>query len=599
MTDDDQKKVVPIDYTHRSYESIRRDLLGIAERLYPATFQDWSEASFGSLMIDAVSYVGDQLSFYLDYNTNETFLDTAYQYDNILRLGRSLGYKYRGRPSTFGPVAFFVKVPASSTGIGPDTSYIPILKRGTKVGTSGGLGFILTENIDFGNPRNSTVVATTDTSTGAPTSFAIKAYGNVVSGRFGQEQITVGAYTSFLKVSLSSANISEIVSVVDAAGNEYYEVDYLAQDMVYEEIPNNNFRQDNVPSVIKPLLVSRKFVLIQDRNSAALQFGSGDYNSTNVVAQPQSVAADVFGKSYVTDMTFDPTRVSKNQNFGVVPQNTTLTVTYRATNPTNSNVSVGGLNAVSSVNAEFKNRNQLTTAKINDVIASLEVTNEVPITGDVSNLTSGELKRQVYDTFPTQNRAVTQADYENLTYRMAAKYGSIARCSVQRDPNSLKRNLNMYVISEDKFGLLTTTNSTIKNNLKTWLNNYRMLNDTIDILDAYIINLGIEFIIKAAVGVDKYSLLDSAIGALRRYFSTRLFIGEHFSISNVYGELKKVPGLLDVTNVKITNKAGNQYATTEFDIDSNISPEGTYLTCPKNAIFEIKFPGVDIKGKIR
>ena len=143
----------PINYTSREFESIRGDLLQIAERLYPDSFQDFSEASFASLMVDAVAYVGDQLSFYLDYNVNESFLDTAYQFNNVLRHGRILGYKYTGRPSTYGSVGLFVLVPASSTGIGPDTDYIPILKRGTQFSADNGLNFSLTENIDFADPK--------------------------------------------------------------------------------------------------------------------------------------------------------------------------------------------------------------------------------------------------------------------------------------------------------------------------------------------------------------------------------------------------------------------------------------------------------------
>ena len=596
---DEQKKIVPINYTHREFESIRKDLLQVAERLYPDTFQDFSEASFGALMIDAVAYVGDQLSFYLDYNINETFLDTAYQYNNIVRHGKALGYKYTGRPSTYGKVALYVLVPASSTGLGPDTNYIPVLKRGSRFTSSTGLNFVLIENVDFADPKNPVVAAKIDSSTGAPTYYAIKAYGSVVSGRFGREDIKVGVYERFKRIKLSAANVSEVISVIDSEGNEYFEVDYLSQDIIFKEITNNNYKNDNVPSILKPYLVSRKFVVDRDRNSAYLQFGSGKAGSSNVVAEPQSVALDIFGKDYVTSMTFDPTQLSKNENFGIVPSATTLTVLYRTTNPNNSNVSVGGVANVSSGRFEFKERRSLSNNVVQAIINSLEVANEEPIVGNVSNPTSTELKTRIYDTFPTQNRAVTQADYENVVYRMPAKFGSVVRCSVQRDPDSAKRNLNMYVISEDRFGKLTSTNSTIKTNLKTWLNDYRMINDTIDILGAYIINIGMEYIIKPSEGVDKYSLLDTANKALQRHFKTRFYIGEPLYISDIYKVLKDVKGVLDVTKVKIVNKDSSQYADTQFDIPSNLSPDGSYLIAPANTIFEIKFPANDIKGKIR
>ena len=596
---DDEKKILPIDYTHREFDTIRRDLIGIAERFYPETFRDFSEGSFGAMMVDAVAYIGDQLSFYLDYGVNESFLDTAYQYDNILRHGRVMGYKYTGRPSTYGKVAFYILVPASATGLGPDNDYMPILKRGTTLSTNTGTQFVLTENIDFSDVSNQIVVARTNPTTGAPTFYAVKAYGTVVSGMFSSKNVVVGDYERFKRIILGNPNIAEIISVFDSEGNEYFEVDYLAQDMVYKEIPNRNFLNDNVPSVLKPTLVSRKFVVQRTLNSTILQFGSGVANQSDVVADPSTVAMEVFGKDYVTDTTFDPTRLSKNVSYGIVPSNTTLTIVFRSTNASNSNVATNGLNSVSAPILQFENEIALDTSVVATVRSSIECSNEEPIIGDVNNNTSNEIKRKIYDTFPTQNRAVTQADYENVAYRMPAKFGSIKRVSAQRDPNSERRNLNLYVISEDRFQKLTTANATIKTNLKTWLNHYRMLSDTIDIVDAYIINFGIDFVVRAKTTVDKYNLLSECVSRLQSKFSTHYFIGEHISIAQIYAELSNVKGVLDVLNVKITNKTGGNYSAVQFNINDNTSPDGASIIIPKNAIAELKFPTVDIKGKVR
>jgi hypothetical protein len=594
-----QKKLLPIDYTHRDFETIQQDLLEIAERFYPDSFQDFSEASFGSLMIDAVSYVGDQLSFYLDYNVNESFLDTAYQYNNVVRHGAIMGYKFTGRPSTYGEVALFILVPATVTGIGPDTDYLPVLKRGTVFGTDNGLSFVLTENVDFAKPTNTFVVARTNATTGAPTFYAVKAYGKVVSGNFGQERVPVGAFERFRKVTLDAQNVAEIISVFDTDGNEYFEVDYLVQDMIFKEIPNSNFKNDNVPSLIKPTLVSRKFVTQMIRDTVTLQFGSGKLSNSDVVANPQNFAVDVFGKTYVNTATFDPSRLSENQSFGIVPTNTTLIVTYRTTNGINSNVATGGITNVITSNFDFKNREALVESKVRGVENSIEATNEEPITGDVAYPTTTEVKQRIYDTFPTQNRAVTQADYENLAYRMHSKFGAIKRCSVQKDLDSQKRNLNMYVVSEDTAGKLLLANSTIKNNLKTWLNQYRMINDTIDILDPYILNFGINFVVKPQKMSDKFIVIDNCVEALRKHFEQPLFIGEALYISDIYQVLKDVTGVLDVVKVKIFLKSGGDYSTASIDVDKNISPDGSYLAVPNNAIMELKFPDVDIIGKVR
>ena len=595
----DQKKIVPINYTSREFESIRNDLVQLAERLYPDSFQDFSESSFAALMVDTVSYVGDQLSFYLDYNINEAFLDTAYQYNNILRHGRILGYKHTGRPSTFGEVSLFVLVPASATGLGPDSDYLPIVRRGTTLVTDGGAHYSLLENIDMSDPRHPVVVARVDDSTGAPTFYAIKAYGKVVSGLYVTERVAVGDYERFKRVTLTTPNVSEVLSVVDTEGNTYYEVDYLAQDIIYKEIPNTNYKNDNVASVIKPYLVSRKYTVEHTRETTVLQFGSGQANENNVVADPQTVAMDSFGKTYTTSTTFDPSKLSKNKNFGIVPSNTNLIVTIRTTNPIESNVAVGALKTVAAPLLDFKNEGSLVTSKIQSVRTSVEVNNEKPITGDVTNLSSAEVKQRIYDTFPTQNRAVTQSDYENVAYRMPAKFGSIRRVSVQKDPDSAKRNLNMYVISEDSFGNLTKTNTVIKNNLKTWINQYRMINDTVDILDPFILNFGINFTIKVMSGADKYSVINACIASLSNYYSAGFFIGEHFSISDIYAELKKVNGVLDVLKAKVVGKTGANYSGATINIEKNLSPDGNMVIIPKNAIVEIKFPNVDIVGSAR
>jgi hypothetical protein len=595
----DQKKNLPINYTNREFSGIRNDLIELAERFYPDTFQDFSEASFGAMMIDAVAYVGDQMALHLDYNINESFLDTSYQLGNVLRHGRVLGYKDPGRPSTYGEVALYIMVPASSTGMGPDAAYIPILSRGSSFTSDTGLKFVLTENVNFADDKNSVVVAKVDNTTGAPTRYAIKAYGNVVSGDFAQKEVSVGAYERFRRISLNVENVSEIISVFDNEGNEYFEVDYLAQDMVYKELKNKNYKNDNVPSILKPMLVSRKFVVERTPTGYVLQFGSGEDGGSNIVASPQNVALDIFGKTYVTDTTFDPTRLTKNQSFGVVPSNTTLTITYRTNNPTNSNVAAGSLKTVSNSRLIYENRASLSSELVSEINTTIEVANETPIVGDITNPSTAEIKRRIYDTFPTQNRAVTQTDYENLAIRMPGKYGSLKRVSAQKDNDSQKRNINMYVVSEDSFGKLIQTNGTIKENLKTWLNQHRMINDTVDILDTYIINIGMEFVIKTVDGADKSAALASAVTRLANKYSEGFFIGEPIYISDIYSELKKEPNILDVIKVKIVPKTGGSYSYVDLQINKNLSPDGSYLMCPKNAIFELKFPQTDIKGKVR
>ena len=207
-----------IKYTNREFNSIKEGLVDYAKRYYPEVHKDFSAASFGSLMLDTVAYVGDILSFYLDYQTNESFLDTAVEYDNILRLGEQVGYKQPLKANSFGVVSLFVLAPVTTVGSAPDTTYLPVLAKGSRFSSDSGQVFTLIDDIDFSNDSNEVVVATSNAQDGQPTSFAVKAMGRVISGEVNTETVSVGEFTRFLTVSLSDPNITEITSVVDAEG---------------------------------------------------------------------------------------------------------------------------------------------------------------------------------------------------------------------------------------------------------------------------------------------------------------------------------------------------------------------------------------------
>jgi hypothetical protein len=265
----------PIKYTSREFDTIKNDLIEHAKRYYPDTFRDFNEASFGALMLDTVAYVGDILSFYLDYQVNESFLDSAIEYDNVVRLARQMGYKFQSNPSSYGSVAIYVIVPASTSGLGPDTSYMPVLKKGTQLSSTGGNTFMLEEEVRFDDPSNEIVAARTDTSTGLPTHYAIRSYGRIVSGIFSVDNIGVGGFERFKRIKLNSQNVSEVMSVVDSEGNEYLEVEHLSQNTVYKEIVNKGDNKETVPSILRPLIAPRRFVVEKERGSVFLQFGYG------------------------------------------------------------------------------------------------------------------------------------------------------------------------------------------------------------------------------------------------------------------------------------------------------------------------------------
>jgi hypothetical protein len=433
----------------------------------------------------------------------------------------------------------------------------------------------------------------------------VKAFAQVVSGQQFEEQIDIGNYQRFLTATIDDSNVTEIISVKDSQGNEYYEVENLSQDVVLAQVKNvDSSTRDSSPYSMRVKPVPRRFVTNFNTNTdgtTTLQFGYGSENNLtgDLVADPADVVLNVSSKPYVTETTFDPTNLIRTDKFGVVPTNTTLTVVYTANTTDTANASVGSVTRLVSPNLLFSNRQELSEAIISTIVSSIEVDNEEPILGDTEQLLADEIKIRAFGTYAAQNRAVTREDYMNLAYRMPGKFGKIKRANVVRDDNSLKRNLNMYVLSEDILGNLTAPNSVLKDNLKVWLDNYRMINDTIDILDGKVINIGIRYEIIPDLDINRFDLLDQCNQILQEDFLTIKFgLGESVYLSQVYKILNDVPGVTDVKNVEFYNITGGLYSDYVYDIDSNISNDGRYLRIPSDSAAEVLFPGTDILGVI-
>lgn len=595
------RKNVPIDYSARDFASIREALVQHAKRYYPDTFKDFNEAGFGALMLDMTSYIGDILSFYLDYQANEGFMDTALEFKNVVKHAKQLGYKFSKVPSSHGIGSFFLLIPANATGLGPDTRYIPVLKKGSTFSSRDGNQFILNEDVLFDGEDNEVVVGRVDENTGFPTAYAIRGFGRVISGALQEKVVTVGGFTRFLKIDIGVDNIAEVIKVEDEEGNEYFEVDNLSQDVIYRPISNRTSSKNVAEAFLRPYSVPRRFTVERDGVRTFLQFGQGqevsDANQEKVV-DPTNMSLRMFGKTYISDESFDPTNLIYSDKFGVVPVNTDIRIVLRTNTSDNVNAGVDTLTQVNSAQLEFTDITSLDPTIIRDVRSSIEVTNEEAIVGDVSAINTNELKIRAFNSFSAQNRAVTREDYKTMVYKMPPEYGSIKRVEVIRDKDSFKRNLNMYVISEDVNGKLTPTNSVIKENLKVWINKNKMLNDTIDILDGKIVNLGIDFSVVGDLESNKHDVLTNAIFAVKAEFSRIREIGEPFFVTDVFTALQKVKGVVDVIKVKITNKRGGVYSDIKFSVDNYLSPDGRYVNMPSNVVWEIKYPDSDIKGSI-
>ena len=593
-------KIKPsINYTNRDFESIRTDLESYVKRYYPDNLKDFTQASFGALMLDTVSYVGDMLSFYIDYQANESFLETAMEFDNVLKLSNELGYKYKPYPSSFGVCNFYITVPSETLYQGPDNDYNPVLKKGSTFISTSNTIFTLLEDVDFSLSENTILVAEQDSDSGAPTSYAVQSAGQIVSGELAIQEVLVEEFEKFLRIPIDGENISEIVSVFDSNGNQYFEVDYLTQNVLYVPVLNRGSDSSTVPYILKPVSVARRFVVDYTLDGIFLQFGYGSDEIPVSLKDPSEVVLQLHGKDFVSDTAFDPSVLNETDKLGVVPSNTILTIIYRINTNSNVNSAANSVTGIGTVDFQFTSPENLDNAKMDSVRNSLAASNEDPIVGDVTVVSSDEIKLRARGHFATQYRAVTKQDYISIVYNMPSKYGKIKRCIVELDSDSYnQRNLNMYVISEDTNDLLTTTNDTIKSNLKTWVNQYKMINDTVDILDAKIANIGIEFRVLAFPGTNKYDLLNECTTTLQTVFDKTFYIGEPLMITDVYQTLKSVPNLMDVISVKIVVKNGGSYADSPIKIEDVISADGRYVVPPSDTIFEIKFPNADITGTI-
>lgn len=597
------KKIVPIDYTGNDFDSIKKNLINYIKKYYPNTSKDFNEASFGSLMTDLVSYVGDNLSFYLDYNANESFLETSLEYQNVIMHANQMGYKHSTTRSSVGTVDIYMPIPANGSLTAPDVNYLPKIKRGASFSTAEGNIFTLIDDVNFLSQESEYVGDELSTDGSTVAYYIIKKKARIISGENRQATLEVGDFQRFLKIKVPASNISEIVSVIDSNGNEYYEVDYLTQNTVFRPIVNRDSetQTQGVQSIMKPFPVPRRFTVERSGPDVFLIFGYGSESEIKQeqVADPSEIVLDILGKNYVSNVTFDPSKLLTTEKFGVSPVNTDLTVVYRTNTEDNVNASAGSITTVIDSNIEFSNPQNLAADKMQYITRNIEVYNELPVNGDISVPTTEEIKHRAYGNFATQGRAVTLRDYISATYAMPVSFGSVKRAAIYRDDNDLTRNMNMFIISENSTGKLEISSTALKQNLKTWLNSVKMVNDSVDILDASIFNFGIEFDIVGQKNVSTNQVFNTAREELFRQLTLAApEIGEPFQVTEIFRILKEVPEVLDVVNIKIVNRVGTSYSAYGVDIDAHLGTEGRTLHVPQDVIWELKYES-DITGTVR
>ena len=592
------KRRPPIKYVDRDFDSIKKSLVEHAKRYYPNTYKDFNQASFGSLLLDSVSYVGDVLSFYLDYQANESFLNTSIEINNVISLARLYGYNYSDSISSYGMCDFFITVPVNSIGTGPDINYAPVLREGTELASSLGGRYVLIEDVDFSNPNNLVVVASVSPTNGAPTAFAIKATGQIKSGFIEETFHEIGEFKRFPKIRVEAENITEILSVEDEEGRRYYDVGHLSQDVIYTSIINRSSNKKEVSSILKPMATARRFIVENYPGYAEIQFGQASDSEilSSSFEDPTNVVLRQFGRQHVSDTYLDPTKFTTSDKMGIAPSNTTLSVKVVRNDFEFANAPAGSVVNLTNKIVTFNDRTSLSETLANEAIDSLECFNEEPILGDLSTPTEEEIKLRTKSIYASQNRAVTNQDYVSMIYSMPGKFGSVKRAKIENDKDSLKRNLNIYVVSEDINEKLIGTNVSIKNNLKNWLINYRMMSDTFDILDAVVVNIGLDYEVIVHQNFNKLETIVECNREIEEYFSIKSEIGESLYLNDIYNVLNNLESVVDVTSVKVRSLSGGEYYPLSYNIDANLSLDERVLFIPSDHIYELRFPDTDIRG---
>jgi hypothetical protein len=617
-----------VTYLGKDFKQFKRNLIEFTKQYFPQTYTDFNEASPGMLFLDLASYVGDVLSYYSDNNLKESLLEQASERSNIYDLASSLGYKAKTSIPAYVNLDVFQLVPAigSGTNVRPDFSYALSIKSGMQVKQKDGAAkFRTLDSIDFSfsssnNPTDVTIYETND-STKQPTYYLLKKTAKAVSGDVKTTTFTFGSPIVYDKVMLLDTSIIDIISVTESDGDNWYEVPYLAQDTVFESVPNllendPDFAQyrDSCPSLLKMRKASKRFITrLRSDNKLELQFGAGisDNNDEEIVPNPDNVGNGLAGVRRSIDIDIDPSNFLYTRTYGQVPSNTTLTVTYTVGNGILDNVAANTLTTVNFIEYDDDVNSTANVSLTNFAKNSIACNNPSPASGASSAESLQEIKNNALSNFATQNRLVTREDYIIRSYSMPAKFGSVAKSYIVPDDqlsqdeyttNRIANPLamNMYILGFNSLKQLTSVNDAIKDNLKTYLNHYRILTDAVNIKDAFIINIGIEFEISVLPNYNSNEVLLKCINAMQSLFNIDKWqINQPILKSDITTTIANIKGVQSVIGVIIKNLYDTAlgYSGNVYDL-SSATKNGVIYPSLDPSIFEVKFPSQDIKGRV-
>ena len=663
-----------IKYLNKDFDAFRNNLIEFAKTYFPKTYTDFSDASPGMMFIEMASYVGDSLSYYVDDTLKESLLYYAEDKANVLAMAQMLGYKPKVSVPAVTTISVYQLVPSVGVGVNnqPDSrSYLKI-KEGMLLRSNQNVDvtFRTTDIVDFSEDIDREITPyQRDSTTGEVSFYLVKKKVQAINAEVFSANFNFGTYSPYATIDLLETNIVSIYDVRDSNGNKYYEVPYLAQEMVYVDFPNTEENdselyqfKDTVPYLLKLLKTPRRFATyINQNNTTRLQFGAADANANDELLIPtfKNVGLGLPNSIDRLGASYDPTNFLKTKSYGVSPSNTTITVKYLVGGGIIGNVAKGVLTEV--IGVEYDNNlNGLTNTEISLLLAaqsSLAVDNEVPATGGRDAETLEEIRQNALATFGSQNRAVTSKDYQVRALSMPAKFGAVAKAyatsdgtlennspeSILASPNTLQEftdlvmdfinlpdnqepneqtvqerikefltgktsnknevnnpfAINLYLLGYDENGKLTSLNRAVKENLKRYLNEYRILTDGINISDGFVINFGIDFEIVCYSSYNKTEVVTRCINDLTDYFNIDNWqFNQTINLSEIELLLANVDGVASVSYLDVYNKCGGIYAPNSYDMKGAMKNKIIYPSLDPS-VFELKFPTADIKGKAK
>ena len=607
-----------IKYINKTFDEFRSSLIDYTKTYFPTTYNDFSPASPGMMFMEMAAYVGDVLSFYLDNQVQENYLQFARQSNNLFELAYMFGYKPNVTGVALTSVDFYQKVPSKMSGsvYVPDFDYTLFVNGNSTVTSTSAVSFLISDPVDFsvsssGDPTEVTVY---EISGGNPTYFLLKKSRRAISSTINTKSFSFNAPVKFSTVEINTSNMVEILDCVDSEGNVWYEVDHLGQEMVFDSIKNTNLNDPNLsqysgdtPYLLKLKKVQHRFTTrFKNSNTLQIQFGAGTTADSDevIVPNPDNVGIGLPFEQTKLTTAYSPTNFLFTDTYGIAPSNTTLTFRYLTGGGVASNVSANSLTKLNG-NVTFLNSNlNVTTA--NDIFTSLAVTNPAAANGGGDGDTIEEIRQNSSANFASQLRNVTQNDYLVRALSMPANYGIVSKAYIEptkaQSMSAGESNaiLDLYILTYDINKKLNTASLALKQNITTYLSQYRMINDSINIKDGFVVNIGVNFDIIVLPNYNNNDVLTRCIATLQTYFAIDNWqINQPIVLRELFILLDKIEGVQTVKAINISNKVGTNigYSQWAYDISGATKNNVVYPSLDP-MIFEVKYPSTDIQGRV-